>query len=67
VRHRLVVDTGDLGTDQGVGGVRAEGELPGARVAPQVERDRLANHFGHRHAAARSPARELLVGRLGKA
>lgn len=64
---RLVVDAGEQGTDQRVGGVRSEGELAGALVAPQVERDRLANHFGHRNAAARSPTHQLLVGRLGKA
>jgi hypothetical protein len=67
VGDRLVVDAGMQGTDESIGRVPSEDELLRILVAPEVERDRLAHDLGHRHAAARSPAHELLVGRLGKA
>jgi urease accessory protein UreE len=67
VGDRLVIDAGEEGTDESVGGVRSESELLRTLVAPEVERHRLAHDLGHRHAPARSPAHQLLVGRLGKA
>lgn len=64
---RLVVDAGLQGTDENVGGIRAESELLRTLVAPEVERHRFADDLGHRHAATRSPSHQLLVSRLGKA
>ena len=65
--NRLVVDAGEQGTDESVGRIRPESELPGTLVAPKVDRDRFANDLGHRDAAARSPTHQLLVSGLGKA